>query len=271
MEFDNIDGSDIPRLGFGTFQIKGEQCRESVEDALNLGYRHIDTARIYGNEEEVGKAISKSGIPREQLFLTTKLWRDELTPDEVPKAVASSLKNLQTDYVDLCLIHWPVNDVPIAETLQAMEEEKQKGHLKHLGVSNFTTYHLDKAEQSGVRLITNQIEYHAMLDQSDVMEKLRQMNMSLSAYSPLARGRLSDHPVLKEVGKKFNKLPSQVALRWLLDQEEVWVLPKSTSHERRKSNYDVFDFNLDEEDFERIKTLEKNKRVINPDFAPVWD
>lgn len=271
METDQIDGSEIPRLGFGTFQIKGSQCSESVEDALEVGYRHIDTARIYGNEEEVGQALKNSGVDREDVFLTTKLWRDELHPDQVPKAVASSLQQLQTDYIDLCLIHWPVNDIPVAETLQAMDEEKQKGNLRHLGVSNFTTYHLEKVRQSGIRVITNQVEYHAMLDQTELIEMLHQMNMTLSAYSPLARGRLTDHPVLKEIGNKYDKLPSQVAIRWLLDQDNMWVLPKSTSPERRRSNFDVFDFSLDQEDNERIKSLEKNRRVINPDFAPVWD
>ena len=271
MEIEIIDGSNIPRMGFGTFQITGEECIRSVEDAIAIGYRHIDTARAYGNETEVGKAIKNSGVSREELFLTTKIWRDELHPERIPRAISSSLKNLQTDYVDLCLIHWPVEDVPVADTLGAMEKEKQKGNIRHLGVSNFTTRHLQQVEQSGVRTITNQVEYHAMLDQSKVMNKLREMDMSLSAYSPLARGRLIDHPVLQRIGEKYGKLPSQVALRWLLDQQSIWVLPKTKSHERRVTNFEVFDFHLDEEDHEKIRAMYKNVRVISPEFAPEWD
>lgn len=272
MEFDHIDGSDVPRLGFGTFMMEGQTCFESVKDALKIGYRHIDTARIYGNESEVGEAIAQSGLKREDIFLTSKLWRDELRGEQVGPAVSSSLKNLQTDYLDLCLIHWPVDDVPVAETIEAMRQEQQKGKIKHLGVSNFTTYYLEQIEKSGIRTITNQVEYHAMLDQSALRKKLKVMNMTLSAYSPLARGRLIDHPLLDEIGEKYDKSSSQVALRWLLDQDDVWVLPKSATHERRKSNFELFDFQLDEEDHMTINNeFEKNKRVINPEFAPSWD
>lgn len=272
MEYETIDNTRVPKLGFGTFMIKDRTCYESVTDALQVGYRHIDTARIYGNEDQVGKAIAESGIKREDLFITTKLWRDELRAEQVPDALEDSLKDLQTDYVDLCLIHWPVEDVPVAETLGAMRQLQEQGLIRHLGVSNFTTYHLEQVQKTGIRIITNQVEYHAMLDQSELLQKLKSMDMTLSAYSPLARGRLIDHPVLNKIAEKHGKTSSQVALRWLLDQDSVWVLPKSSTSERRRSNFDLFDFRLDDQDHHLINNeLEKNKRIINPEFAPAWD
>ncbi len=272
MKFIQADSARIPTLGFGTFTLSGKQCADAVSDAIALGYRHIDTAEMYHNEEGVGDGIRQSGIHRKELFVTTKLWTDSLAPDRVVQTTERSLKLLQTDYVDLLLIHWPSSDVPLEDTLGAMDQLRQKGMTRFLGVSNFNIAWLERALNTGVPLITNQVEYHALLSQDKLLTKMREHGLFLTAYSPLAKGKLTTHPVLSEIGKKHTKSATQVALRWLIQQDAVAAVPKASDHKKRRNNLDIFDFELDTEDLERIGSLEKDQRMVDiPGLAPRWD
>ncbi len=265
-----IQGFDIPRLGFGTWEITGEDAAEAVRDALEIGYRHIDTARAYGNEHAVGRGIADSDVDRGDVFLTTKLWYSRLRAAEVREQLEGSLRDLGTDYVDLLLIHWPNADVPLTETLGAMSELRDAGKVRHLGVSNFPSALVREALELAP-IITDQVEYHPYLGQREMLALARDRDLMLTAYSPLAHGRLLDDPVLREIGDAHGKSPGQVALRWLLDQPQVATVPKAASHANRAANFDVFDFELDDEQRGRIAALERGGRTADPSWAPEWD
>ena len=259
----------IPKLGFGTWQIKGTQCVKAVKKALEAGYRHIDTAQIYENETEVGKGILLSEIPREEIFLVTKVWKDYLDFREVLLSVSRSLDNLKTEFIDLLLIHWPNSQYPLEDTFSALKELVQTKKVKHIGVSNFTPQLLKKALKIYPQLICNQVEYHPFLDQSSLMRIAKRQKMFLTAYSPLARGEVLKNASLKSIGKKYKKTPAQVALRWLIDQENVVAIPKAKNFSHITSNFKIFDFQLDSEDRRRIKKLtSRNKRFVHPPWAP---
>jgi 2,5-diketo-D-gluconate reductase B len=262
--------NDIPPLGLGTWQITGSDATEAVRDALALGYRHVDTARIYGNEAEVGEGIAAAGVARDDFWLTTKLWRDGLRRDEVRDQLEGSLRALRTDHVDLLLIHWPNDDVPFDETLGAMAELRDEGKLLNLGVSNFTSAQVREA--AGIeRIYTNQVEYHAYLSQEPVLEACREHGITLTAYSPLANGKLLKEPLLAEIAEERGATPAQVALRWLLDQPGVVTVPKAASHDNRVANLGALEIELTDSDRQRIDALPKDRRVISPSFAPAWD
>lgn len=265
-------GSRVPALGFGTFRIQGEDCREAVRCALETGYRHIDTAQAYGNEAEVGAALEDVGLPREQVFLTTKCHKDHLTAPEVARWFDNSLRALRTDHVDLLLIHWPSATTPLGETLDAMRALQATGKVKHIGVSNFPVALLREAvETHKARLFTNQIEYHPLLVQPALNAWTFGRGMLLTGHSPLATGRLVDHPVLAAIGARYGKSASQVAIRWQLEQDKVIVLPKSQTPARIGENFDVFDFALDEADMAAIAALPHDQRGVDPPWAPRWD
>jgi len=265
-----IQGTTVPKLGFGTWQIEGRACREAVEDALAIGYRHIDTARAYGNEREVGRGLAAAGLSRRELFLTTKIWREEYAPDDLRRAAENSLRNLQVDCVDLLLLHWPNPDHPLKETLGALVGLRDDGLIKHLGVSNFPAGLLREA-LSLAPIFTDQVEYHPFLGQPEVLELALEKDFMVTAYSPLARGKVPADPTLDEIGDAHGKTAGQVALRWLLDQPQVCAIPKASSHERRVENFEVFDFRLEGEERARIGALPKDQREIDPSFGPDWD
>ncbi len=265
-----VQGVEIPKIGLGTWQIEGPDATEAVRDALELGYRHIDTARAYGNEAEVGSGLAEGGVEREEIFLTTKLWYTGLRPGEVRDQVESSLRDLRTDYLDLLLIHWPNAGVPLAETLDAMIGQQEEGKVRHLGVSNFPTPLLAAALEHAP-ILADQVEYHPYLGQPDLLGMARERDVALIAYSPFAHGGLLDEPLLREIGDRYGKTPAQVALRWLLDQPQVAAVPKASSHERRAENLDVFDFALSVDDVARIDDLERGLRTADPSWAPEWD
>ena len=265
-------GKKIPKLGFGTWQLKGVECISAVKAALAAGYRHIDTAQIYENEAEVGTALAESEVDREEIFVTTKVWRDYLDFRETLLSVSRSLEKLQMEYVDLLLIHWPNSSFDLEETLSALKELVSTHKVKHIGLSNFTVPLLRKALKISPSLICNQVEYHPFLNQDKLLKELKKNKMFLTAYSPLARGNVFKNSVLKSIGKKYGKTPGQVTLRWLMDQENVLVIPKSTNVARIKSNFKIFDFQLEEEDRKKIAQLrQKQKRLVDPDWAPRWD
>ena len=270
MDTVTIKDTQVPALGFGTWMIQGQACIDSVEDALSLGYRHIDTAQIYENEAEVGKAIGRSNTSRQDIFLTTKLWRDNIPGDRVLKSLHKSLRQLETDYVDLLLIHWPMDDVPVEETLAPMIEAKEAGKVRHLGVSNYPPSWVKKAT-SVTDIACNQVEYHPFLGQDALLELAEAHGMMLTAYSPLARGRVLDDETLQEIAQNHGKSPAQVALRWLIDQPRVAAIPKAESPEHRRSNLEIFDFQLTDGERSAIDDLPKDQRVLDPDFAPTWE
>jgi 2,5-diketo-D-gluconate reductase B len=261
--------NDMPPLGLGTWQITGRDCVEAVEDALSLGYRHIDTARIYDNEAEVGEGLAQSDVAREDVWVTTKLWRDGLRAPQVREQLEGSLRALRTEYVDLLLIHWPNDDVPLAETLGAMAELRDEGKAHRLGVSNFPSALLREA--AGIESVyADQVEYHAYLGNEPLLEACREHDVVLTAYSPFAHGKLLGEPVLREIADERGATPAQVALRWLLDQPNVAAVPKAASHENREKNLQALEITLSDADRERIDGLPKDRRVIDPGWAPDW-
>jgi 2,5-diketo-D-gluconate reductase B len=265
-----IQGTRVPVLGFGTWLITGADATEAVRDALEIGYRQIDTARAYENEREVGLGIAESGVPRDEIFLTTKVPHDEATADEVRRDAEQSLERLGVDHLDLLLLHWPSPDVPLEETLTAMSALRDERVTRNLGVSNFPAGLLAQALELAP-VFCNQVEYHPFLDQSRLLDLARQYDVLVTAYSPLAHGRVPDDETLTRIGDKHGKTAGQVALRWLLDQPGVSPIPKASSNDRRVENFDVFDFALTDDERAEIDALPKDVRTANPPWAPDWD
>lgn len=255
------DGKEMPMLGFGTWQLKdGKEATAAVLKALETGYRHIDTAAIYGNEESIGKAVMESNIPRDEIFITTKIWND--AHNDPMKAFNESLKRLRMDYVDLYLIHWPVNERN--ETWQAMEEILQHGKARSIGVSNFTIRHLEELMgQSEIVPAVNQVEFSPFLYQKDLLDFCKSSKIQLEAYSPLSRAKKLDDPRLKSIAQKYNKSPAQIMLRWSI-QHSVVVIPKSRHPDRIKENADIFDFSISPADMKSLDSL-------NDNFRTCWD
>ena len=265
-----VQGTRVPVLGFGTWELTGDDATEGVRDALEIGYRQIDTARSYGNEREVGRGIADSGVPREEIFLTTKVPHDEASADEVQRDCEESLERLGVDYLDLLLLHWPSPDVPLEETLKALTALRSDGRIRNLGVSNFPAGLLKQALDLAP-VFCNQVEYHPFLDQSRLLELAPANDVLITAYSPLARGRVPDDETLNRIGGAHGKTAGQVALRWLLDQDHVSPIPKASSHERRVENLDVFDFELSADERAEIDALPKDGRIADPSWAADWD
>jgi len=272
MERLEIQGESIPKLGLGTWQIEGERCEKAVKQALELGYRHIDTAQAYGNEKNVGAAIEKSEVDRDDIWLTTKIWRSNFKQKDVKKSFKESLEDLKTDYVDLLLIHWPHKTIPFEETLSAMSDLVDEDKVKRIGVSNFTVSQLREAvELCDKEIFTNQVEYHPFLSQEKLLEECIEKDIVLTAYSPLARGTVLDSRPLKRIGDKYGKSPAQIALRWLIQKDNVTAIPKSSSLRHQKQNIDIFDFELNSAEMSEIDGLNRSERKVDPSFAPEWD
>lgn len=269
MTYQNIKGEDVPALGLGTWRLEGKVCIKVIERALEVGYRHIDTAQAYENEKEVGRALNQSSIDRDDLFLTTKVQRDRLTPDQVRESTQQSLKRLGVDYVDLLLVHWPSDDVPVEQTLQAMRKLQEEGKVRYIGVSNFTPSLLEEALEA-VPLFCNQVEYHPFLSQDELLAVMRRHGMLLTAYSPIARGKVLDDETLQQISEAHGKSPVQVALRWLIQQDGVAAIPKAADEDHLESNFDIFDFELSGEEMDRIFGLARGERLISPEHAPEW-
>jgi 2,5-diketo-D-gluconate reductase B len=265
-----VNGVRVPAIGFGTWLVTGQDATEGVRDALEIGYRQIDTARAYENEREVGRGIAESGVPRDEIFLTTKVPHDDATAAGVERDAEQSLERLGVDRLDLLLLHWPSPDVPLEETLDAMNKVREEGLTRQIGVSNFPAGLLERA--IGIApVFCNQVEYHPFLDQSRLLELAREHDVLITAYSPLAHGKVPDDPTLRRIGDKYGKTAGQVALRWLLDQPGVSPIPKASSRARREENFDVFDFELGDEDRDEIDRLPKDVRTANPPWAPDWN
>jgi diketogulonate reductase-like aldo/keto reductase len=267
-----IPGVPIPALGLGTFELTGSEGERAIRTAIDLGYRHIDTAIRYGNELEVGRAVRASGVPRREFFVTTKIWFDDLAPEAVARRVGESLERLGFDQVDLLLVHWPTKDVPLGETLAAFADEKAKGRTRLIGVSNFTVALLDEAlGVHGADLFCNQVEYHPFLSQRKLLARMRQANMLLTAYQPIARGKVFESDLLNALGRKYGKSAAQVTLRWLVQQEGVGAIPRSSRTDNMRANMDIFDFELSRADMAAIHKLARGERFSRFDWEPEWD
>lgn len=268
----NAQGLNLPKLGLGTWPMLDEECTRAVEQALKLGYRHIDTAAAYNNEDAVGQALVNSPTRREQIHVTTKVWWDQLQPDAMRHSMDRSLKALRSDYVDLFMIHWPTTDWDLRRTIETLVSFKEQGLARNIGVANFPLPLLRKVvEELGAPLSAIQVEYHVLLGQNALLDYARQHDLALTAYTPLARNKVSDVPQIQQIAAKHGVLPTQVALKWLLDQPNVAAIPKASSEGNQLANLASLDVQLDDEDRALIAGLSKRERQVSPDFAPVWD
>jgi 2,5-diketo-D-gluconate reductase B len=280
-------GVEIPAMGFGTGSLKGRVCVEALGHAFRAGYRHLDTARTYGNEAEVGEAVRASGLKRDEIFLTTKVWPDRLGEAEMLRSAEESVAALGVEQVDLFLIHWPNPKVTVPDMIRALNEVKRRGLTRHIGVSNFTSGLLAEAwAATGAPLVVNQCEYHPSLDQGPVIDACRAHGTAFVAYMPLGRREVLNLPLLSEIGRRLGRTPAQIALRWLVQQDGVAAIPKSTDPSRLCSNIDVFDFSLSDDDMAAISALAHPGGRMVPfprmrnthggwdefrAFAPTWD
>ena len=267
-------GARIPLLGLGTWDLRGRTCARIVEQALRLGYRHVDTAQLYENEREVGEGLRTSGVRRDDVFLVTKIWPSHFSPPELERAARDRLVRLRVPDVDLLLLHWPNPRIPLADTIGALCKVKREGLARHIGVSNFTVAMLDEANALTTEpLVCNQVECHPFLDQSRVLASCRRYGMAMVAYSPIARGEAKADPVLARIGRAYRKSAVQVCLRYLV-QKGIAVIPRTSKLDRLVENAAIFDFALNEADIAEIAALARSDgRVVNYSYsgAPSWD
>ncbi|HWN66354.1 MAG TPA: aldo/keto reductase [Haliangium sp.] len=268
MQYIEVKGYKVPALGLGTWRLREDVCRQIVERALALGYRAIDTAQAYDNEFDIGQVLAASGIPRKDLFLTTKIWPDVLDRDE--GAIDASLADLRTDYADLLLLHWPNRDRPLGDSLAPLVRALESGKARMIGVSNFPSALLREAV-SIAPIACNQVEYHPYLSQAAVLDIVREHELLLTAYCPLARGEFARDPAIDAIAQAHKKTKAQVTLRWLLQQERVAAIPRTARLEHLAENFDVFDFTLTDAEMQSMNGLAYGKRLVDPEFAPSWD
>ena len=253
-------------LGLGTWQNKEGTCTKSVETAIELGYRHIDTAQIYENEEEVGKGLKNAKIDREEIFLASKVWIDQLSSEEVISSTEENLDKLKTNYIDLMYVHWPAGDYNPEESLESLKKLKDRDLINKIGVSNFEPSHLKQALEI-VNVYANQVEMHPLLPQEELREFCESNDVELVAYSPLARGKVFDVEEIQEVAEKHNVSEAQVSLAWIMEKGAT-PIPKASSREHLKDNFKSLSLKLNEEDIEKIDSINRRERMVDPDFAP---
>lgn len=273
MEFVTVNDFSMPALGFGTYQLEGGNARHMVKYALDVGYRHIDTAQIYDNETEVGQALQEARVVREDIFLTTKVWVDRFSQGKLAPSVDESLRRLGTDYVDLLLLHWPNSNVPLEETLDALMAVQASGKARYIGVSNFTTELMQEAVNicGKGKLVNNQVEYHPYLVQDKVIQQARSLDMTLTAYRPVAKGKILQDNTLTQIAEKYGKTAPQVTLRWII-QQGIAAIPRSSQESHTQQNFDIFDFSLTAEEMSAINDLRGDQRLVSPQgLAPEWD
>jgi diketogulonate reductase-like aldo/keto reductase len=269
------NGARIPARGFGTFQLRDDVCRTAVRAAIDAGYRHIDTAAMYGNEVEVGEGVRNSGVGREDLFVTTKVWTDDIAEDDLLVSAQASLERLAMKQIDLLLIHWPNRAIPLESSIRGLCRARKEGFARYIGVSNFPVALLEKAVRlaagHGEKLAANQCEYHPRLDQSKVIAACRAHRMAFTSYSPLGRGDLVRHEVIAGIAERLGRKPSQIILRWHW-QQGVVAIPRSSTPAHIAENFDIAGFELPDADMAAISALaSRGGRLVAPSFAPDWD
>jgi diketogulonate reductase-like aldo/keto reductase len=272
MKFIEANGARIPAIGLGTWELRGRTCARLVEQALKLGYRHIDTAQVYENEREVGEGLRASGVRRDDVFVTTKVWTNHFAPNDLERSTKESLAKLRLAEVDLLLLHWPNPHVPLAETLGALAHVKQLGIARHIGVSNFTVALIEEAVAACPEpLACDQVEYHPYLDQTKIRDACARHGMAVVAYSPVAKGRIKNDQTLARIGKTHGKTAAQVCLRWLV-QQNVPAIPRTSRIERLSENIEIFDFQLSDEEMRLVFQMGSARgRLTDYSFAPKWD
>jgi diketogulonate reductase-like aldo/keto reductase len=259
MQIIEAGGARIPAIGLGTWELRGRTCARIVEQALRLGYRHLDTAQMYDNEREVGEGLRASGVPRGEVFITTKIWPTHFAPNDLVRSLKESLARLRLTEVDLVLLHWPSNRVPLNETLDGLNGARQAGLARHIGISNFDGALAEEAVSlSREPLACNQVEYHPYLDQADLIGTCRRLGLAVVAYSPVAKGRVKDDRTLARIGALYRKTAAQVSLRWLV-QQNVAAIPRTSKLERLQENLDVFDFALGDDDMTTISAMGRSR------------
>lgn len=255
-------GAVIPAIGLGTWQMRGAECARVVADALSAGYRHIDTAAMYDNEAAVGEGLRTAGVPRDQVFVTTKVWPSNIGDGALQRSVEESVRRLKVDAVDLVLIHWPSRRIPLGESMAALSETRRRGLTRHIGVSNFDAALTREAwSLSEAPLVANQCEYHPYLAQDEVIAACRSLGIAFVAYSPLARRDILDEPVIQDIAQRLGRTPAQIVLRWLIQQDGVVAIPKSSRPARIRQNLQVFDFDLAKADMDEIASLARMEGV----------
>lgn len=268
--------ANIPVLGLGTWQSTGQDCVDVVSQALKMGYEHIDTAQAYDNEKEVGQGIKQSGVSRDKFFLTTKIFPDDMKfePEKLIAAAKRSLADLDTDYVDLLLLHWPDDRVPLSETIPALCELQKQGLTRHIGVSNFNIANIIEAEKyADVPIVVNQVEFHPFIKQKTLQTFLNNHHTLLEAYSPLARGDVFDNEIIKEIADKHNVTPAQISLAWILADKHRIAIPKTANPDHLQGNLDAIKVQLSADDIEKISSLARadGRKIKHPDYSPEWD
>ena len=272
MDFIEAKSARIPAIGLGTWELRGRNCARLVEQALKLGYRHIDTAQIYENERDVGDGLRASGIRRDDVFVTTKVWTTHFAPNDLERSTKESLARLRLSEVDLLLLHWPNPHVPLAETLGALAHVKRLGLSRYIGISNFTVALIEEATALCPEpLACDQVEYHPYLGQTRLLDACAHHGMALVAYSPIAKGRVRNDQTLSRIGQTHGKTAAQVCLRWLV-QQNVSAIPRTSKIERLSENIEIFDFELSDAQMRQIFQMGSPKgRLTDYGFAPKWD
>lgn len=268
--------ANIPVLGLGTWQSTGQDCVAVVKKALEMGYEHIDTAQAYDNEKEVGQGIKQSGVARDKFFLTTKIFPDDMKfqPEKLAEAAKRSLENLDTDYVDLLLLHWPDDRVPLSETISALCELQKQGLTRHIGVSNFNIADIIEAEKhADVPIVVNQVEFHPFIKQNTLQTFLNNHHILLEAYSPLARGDVFDNDIIKEIADKHKVTPAQISLAWILSDKHRVAIPKTSNPDHLQGNLDAIKVELSADELDKLGSLARSdgRKIEHPDYSPVWD
>ncbi|WP_061936300.1 aldo/keto reductase [Aureimonas sp. AU22] len=274
MKIIEANGARIPAIGLGTYRLEGETCVRLVSEAIGIGYRHIDTARMYGNEAEVGQGVRASGIARDDIFVTTKVWTDDLAPADFARSAEAAVQALDIGTVDLLLIHWPNASIPLGGTIEALNWARDEGLTHHIGVANFPSELLKEASRlTRHPLVCNQVEYHPRLSQEKVRSACERLGMAMIAYSPIGQGKdLLADPVVVDMAERYGRTPAQIVLRWEVEQPHVGAIPRTSNPARLAENLDVFDFELQDEDRQRLHEMSRSRhRLVDPAFAPQWD
>lgn len=272
MRIVHIKGAEIPVIGMGTYSIKGKGAAELIAAALEMGYSYLDSAQMYDNEADIGKGIRLAGADREDVFVVTKVHPENSSAKDFLPSVEESLNKLGLEYVDLLLIHWPNPAIPVQEAVAELIKAQERDYTRFIGVSNFNISQVQIALDMGAEIVTNQVEYHCFIQQQKLYSFLQEKGISLTAYSPLGQGHVVGNPVLKEIAERYSKTEAQVALRYLIEQENVIAIPRSSSEARLASNLEVFDFWLSEEEKQSIARLnEPSRRFVDWKYSPVWD